>query len=92
MTPNQISLSASVQGPALLVIKQNYAKGWKAFVNDEEVKIYTANESMICLKLKKGESRIKLIYKPDFINYCLAVSILSLFAGLVFIVFKSFRA
>jgi hypothetical protein len=91
MAPNQITLSASAQGPSLLVIKQNYAKGWKAFVNDEEVRIYTVNETMICLKLEKGDSRIKLIYKPDFINYCLAVSAFSLFAGFAFVVFGSFR-
>jgi hypothetical protein len=92
MTPNQINLSANAQGPALLVIKQNYAKGWKAFVNDEEVKIYPVNESMMCLKLKKGAHRVQLRYKPDFINYCLTVSVFSLFAGLAFVAFRSFRS
>jgi uncharacterized membrane protein YfhO len=91
MDPNQISLVASASGPSMLVIKQNNAKGWKAFINNEETRIYTANETMICLKLKKGLNQVQLRYKPDFINYCLAISWLSLLLGFGLVVYKSYR-
>jgi hypothetical protein len=91
MAPNQISLFAGSNGAALLVIKENYAKGWKAFINNEEVKIYRANQSLICLKLKGGNNKIELRYKPGFINYCLFITLFSFLAGtgiLLFIIFK----
>jgi hypothetical protein len=91
MAPNQVSLSARVSGASLLVIKENYAKGWNAYINNREAKIYCANQTMICLKLKEGNNKIELIYKPDFINYCLWISGISLLIGIGILIFKMLR-
>lgn len=54
-----------------LIIKQNFYKGWQAFVDGKEVQIFPKETSLIGISLQSGEHDVKIQYKRDPIKYML---------------------
>ena len=65
---NFLSLRVASPSDGLLVITDNYYPGWRAFVDDKEVKIYRANYAFRAISVPEGEHTIIFTYQPNSIT------------------------
>ncbi|HEX4385968.1 MAG TPA: YfhO family protein, partial [Myxococcales bacterium] len=61
---NTLSFQVEVSGPAVLVVSDSLAKGWRAWVDDAEQPIFRANYLFRGLVLEAGAHRIRYSYEP----------------------------
>lgn len=85
--PNTVSGTMSLDRPKFAVFSIPYSKGWKAYVNGKEAKLYNANVAYMGLELDKGEHDIKLVYRRPWQRAGIYVSLLGfiVFCVLVFV-------
>jgi len=92
---HNIKLKASVAAPSLLVLSEiYYPKGWKAFVDGKETKIYKTDYILRSIFLTPGQHDIEFIFKPASFMVGLTISLvtsLALVGGLIFSIQKSRR-
>ncbi len=62
----------------LLFLSIPYEKGFKAYVNNKEVKIYRGMDNFMKIKLKKGNNKIRLIYESQLLNLGKYISLISM--------------
>ncbi len=62
---NSIEMEAQTNGESFLVLTDNYYPGWKAFVNDKEVKIYKADYTFRGIVIPAGKSSIEFSFVPQ---------------------------
>lgn len=79
-SPNKINVSTDCEGQALLVFMQNYNKGWKAKINNDDLKIHRVNLTLNAVVVPPGKSFITFSYKPTPVVIARYVS---LFAGVI---------
>jgi uncharacterized membrane protein YfhO len=70
---------------SFLVFNDSYDKGWKAFIDNQETKIYRTNYALRGLIVPEGEHKVYFIYRPDSFTYGLAITVVSLVLLLVVI-------
>ena len=58
-------MEAQTNGESFLVLTDNYYPGWKAFVNDKEVKIYKADYTFRGIVIPAGKSSIEFSFVPQ---------------------------
>ncbi len=63
-TPNAISIQVDTLQPGWLVFSDIHYPGWKAFLNNEVVEIYSGNFLFRAVEVPVGQHEIKLIYQP----------------------------
>ncbi|MBU0495416.1 MAG: oligosaccharide flippase family protein [Chloroflexi bacterium] len=73
--PNEVIISATVPGPAVLILADSYFPGWRAYVDEQETPIYRADG---CLRavLLSGDAphTVRFKYMPDSFRYGLYMS------------------
>ena len=62
-----------------------YPKGWKAYINDEEVKIERFNYILRGLEVPKGKHRLEFVFDPTIVKLSSNISLFSTL-GFVFII------
>ncbi len=85
---NTITLEATLDQPGYLVVSEQNFPGWKAYVDGQEAKIYTADAIMRAVYLDKGTHRVEYVFMPDtFVVGVLisAATLLSLGLALAFV-------
>ena len=97
LAPGRFRFDVSLQEPAILLVTENYSKGWKALPIGESVQdkysIMPANYTQIAIPLKAGIHHIMMSYMPDsFIagRYISSVSVVLFAAAVLFILIKSY--
>lgn len=55
-----------------------YPAGWKAFVGQDELKIYAVNHALRGIKLPKGEHTLRMEFKPDSYKKSVHLSLIGL--------------
>ena len=50
-----------------------YQKGWKAYVDGEEVEIHCANYTYMALRLAPGKHSVKLTFEIPAVKYALVI-------------------
>ena len=74
-----IKIKAEIKKPALMVLSEMYyPAGWKAYVDNKEVKIWKADYLLRSLFLKPGHHDIKFVFKPKTFKIGLLTSICTL--------------
>lgn len=64
-TPNKLTYKASVTEEAFAVFSEiYYPKGWKAYIDGEEVEILRANYILRALQVPPGEHSITFLFEP----------------------------
>lgn len=81
-SPNKVTLEAQIDQPGLLILGDTYYPGWRAYIDDEETKIYRANYIMRAIALPKGKHLVEFHYKPFSFKMGSIVSL----AAIVFVV------
>ncbi|HNW69983.1 MAG TPA: YfhO family protein [Bacteroidales bacterium] len=90
-SPEKIEVTAECNDEALLVFMQNYNKGWKATVNNKEVKIHKANLTLNAIMLPPGTNQIIFSYKPVPVTIARYISFTSLLFVLFYLLFMLYR-
>lgn len=77
-TPNKAEFKTNAQGNRLLFLSDTYYPGWKAFVDDEETKIYRANYAFRAISVPSGIHLVKFGYEPMSFKVGYSISLVSL--------------
>lgn len=88
---NTVSANVSLPKDKLLCFSIPYSKGWKAFVDGEEVSLISCNVQYMGLFAKAGEHQIALKYSSPLLKEGFCLSILGTIAFL-FIAIKNKRS
>lgn len=62
--PNKIEISVDSKNNALLLLMDNYDKGWKASVDGKNVPIFRANYTFRAISVERGEHAVRFWYDP----------------------------
>lgn len=65
-----------------MVLPIPFEKGWEVTVNGKKQTVQKANYSFIGFTVDKGENDIQLVYEPPYFKETLAITIISLGAGI----------
>lgn len=77
LLPNAMECDVNVSSDKVLCINTMYSKGWKAFVDGEQVPVYKANRLFLGLPLKAGSHSIRLEYTTPWLIEGLILSLVS---------------
>ncbi len=75
---NDMTLRVSADGPALLVLADNWFPAWKARIGDEEVPVLRANHSLRAVPITAGEHTVQFYYESAQLTWSLRLTLLSL--------------
>lgn len=81
----EIILKVSLGKKGFLFLSEIYYPGWKAFIDDEERKIYRANYLFRSLCLDEGEHTVRFIYSPS--SFKIGVFVTLIAVSIIFIYF-----
>lgn len=89
-TDTLIEGTINVKEDGLFYTSISYDKGWKAYVDGEEVEITPVCDALVAFKLSSGQHDIKLKYCPEGFYLGLVVTLVSiaLFVGIILLVSK----
>ena len=62
--PGKILLHYQSEGNAFAIFNEQYFPGWRAYLDKEEVKIYSADFLLRGVFLKSGEHNLIMVYEP----------------------------
>ena len=91
---NRLALKANFPQKKFLVYFDNYAKGWRAFVDNHETRLFVANGSFKGVLVPPGPHTVEFRYGGTFwyaVQWTLIVLFNALFYGLVWSLWKSRR-
>jgi hypothetical protein len=92
--PNKLVYEANVGSEALAVFSEiYYPKGWKAFMDEDEVEILRANYILRALKIPQGAHKIEFRFEPKAYyvgNIVMWISSIILILALLFIFAKNY--
>jgi hypothetical protein len=80
--PERVEVRVSTPQTAMLVLSDNYEKGWKARIDGEEVPVYRANYTFRAVIVPPGEHHISMEYRPVSFVWGAWISTLSLLVWL----------
>ena len=84
MKPTSLAFSVSLNKPSKVIVNRSYFPGWKAQVNNEDVRINNYNGRM-ALDLKKGNSSVRLrLNNTQAQNFSYVYFLLSILAIIYF--------
>lgn len=72
---DRVELAVTSPSPAVLVLLDTYASGWKATVNGASARIYPANVAFRAVEVPEGKSRIVFFYRPRSVYAGLTISL-----------------
>jgi hypothetical protein len=63
-TPTHITISAQMETPGLVVLADNWDRGWRAYWNGRPVPVLRANYAVRGVVVPAGNGTLEFIYKP----------------------------
>jgi hypothetical protein len=84
--PNKVILDVCTEADGLLVLTDNYAPGWQAFLDTKPVPIYIADHAFRAMVVPAGQHRVEFVYRPWSFYVGATLSLLTaliLIAGLI---------
>jgi hypothetical protein len=73
-----VEILASSSAPAFLLLSDVYYPGWKAFVDQNEVKIDRANLIFRAIEIPAGSHHVRFVYDPISLKIGAIISIMSI--------------
>ena len=77
---NDMTLRVSADGPAVLVLSDNWFPAWRARIGNEDVPVLRANHSLRAVPITAGEHTVEFYYESDQLTWSLRLTLLSLAA------------
>ena len=75
---NDMTLRVSADGPAVLVLADNWFPAWRARIGNEDVPVLRANHSLRAVPITAGEHTVEFYYESDQLTWSLRLTLLSL--------------
>lgn len=75
-----------VSKPQILYCSIPYLKGWKAYIDGEEVKILKANYGFMAVEVPQGEHEINFIYRNPVILWSVIISCIGVIGLVIYII------
>lgn len=72
----------------ILQIATSYSKGWKVYVDDEEVKLLKVNEALIGCEVEKGKHQVRFQYETPYLKLGIFESIIGVLAYIVEVIIE----
>jgi hypothetical protein len=88
---NQVKLVSHMDNPGLLVLSDAYYPGWKAYVDGKQTPIYATDVALRSVFLPAGEHSVEFTYSPASFKLGAAVSIASLAALMLYVIWRPLR-
>jgi uncharacterized membrane protein YfhO len=79
-----IEIKVDIMRDMFLVLTDNYFEGWRAYINDEETKIYKTNYLFKGIMVPSGEHTITFIYEPKGYRIGIVITVISLILSFLF--------
>jgi hypothetical protein len=76
--PNRVRLQVRSEGPALLVLAENWYPAWKANVRGEEAPVLRANHTLRAVPVRGGEQVVEVYYDGGALRGPLLVTLMCL--------------
>jgi hypothetical protein len=73
--PEYLNLAIQKKSPGLLVIRDQFYPGWKAWIDDREVSIFGVNQVNRGIVVPAGNHRVVLRYEPQSIRIALWLTV-----------------
>lgn len=89
--PNMIKLKTDLSSSGFLVLSEVWYPGWKAYDNGRETEIFKTNYIFRSIYLKKGMHDIIFIYDPISYKIGKVISISSVFATILYVIYSRKR-
>lgn len=74
----EVDLKVEQDGDGFLVLGDTYYPGWKAYLDNQPVKIYQANLAFRAISVPAGKHKVRFIFEPTYFKIGLSISLLSL--------------
>jgi len=74
---NEVLVKTNLASDGFLFLSDNFYPGWKAYVDDQETKIYRVDYTFRAIFVPEGSHEIKFLYFPDSFKYGLTISLFS---------------
>jgi len=87
----QVDLFAKTDKPSMLVLLDSYYPGWRVWVNGREQRIQAVNRAFRGVIVKPGQNQVTFRYDPKSFRYGLALTLSTLGAWFVVLMFLYWR-
>lgn len=84
--PNIFTMSTDADYPQMLTLLQSNFHGWKAYVDNTEVQIHTANECFMSIEVPSGKHNVHFVFKNYLIVALALISVIGFLSCCVLIV------
>lgn len=81
--PNSVVIKTNSEAASLLYLSDTFYPGWKAYVDQNNTKIYNANYTFRAVEVPKGEHLVRFVFQPDSLHYGLYITAISIIVGIV---------
>lgn len=78
-SPNKVRISTETSSDEILILADQYDKGWKAMIDNKEVKISPANLIFRGIKVPQGKHEVLFYYWPKSFETGLKISLVTIF-------------
>ena len=85
---NYIKGTINAKSNGILQITTSYSKGWRAFVDGEEVEVIKVNEGFIGTEIEAGEHEIEFKYRTPYIDLGMACTLFGFISFICIIVIE----
>lgn len=79
---NSVEADLTLNKSGVIQLATGYSKGWKAYLDGNEVNVFKVNEAFVGTIVKKGKHNIKFVYQTPYFN----VSLIFTCVGIISIV------
>jgi uncharacterized membrane protein YfhO len=81
---NEVDVDVTADGPAMLLLTDNFFPGWSATVDGEERTVHRSHGTFRAVEVPAGASRVQFRYRPlSFLGGAAVAAAAALAAGLV---------
>jgi hypothetical protein len=81
----RVEAEVEAEAPSMVVVAQSFYHPWRAYVDDQPVKLLRANHAFQALEVPAGHHRLALVYRDTWFMAGSALSILTLIASAVWL-------
>jgi len=76
--PNRIDMETKSMKSGYLLLNETFYPGWRAFVDNQETKIYRANYNFQAIRISEGKHKVSFVFNPISLKIGAAISVITM--------------